>query len=129
MKGPITLRLIEVESRNARFVDKATGQPPVPGDCFYAPETRWAQLQLSNEYKKHALQRSPIIVVLPTVNGRGQWWCVDEQAFNGKQGYHGEGWTVTGVLPQITVTPSIQTDEYHGWVKSGVLEPTSDSKC
>lgn len=31
------------------------------------------------------------------------------------------GWTVTGELPNITITPSIGAADYHGWVTDGVL--------
>lgn len=31
------------------------------------------------------------------------------------------GWTVTGELPNISITPSIGSQSYHGFVQNGVL--------
>ncbi|HEX4620123.1 MAG TPA: hypothetical protein VH208_01025 [Myxococcaceae bacterium] len=45
----------------------------------------------------------------------GQEWWIDGPASNGA------GWTRTGEPPVLTVTPSILTDRYHGWLRAGVL--------
>lgn len=62
--------------------------------------------------------RPPIIVVCP---GRGHW-CPDQGSSNG------DGWTVTGEVPNITASPSIWVSqgegaprEYHGWLQNGVF--------
>jgi hypothetical protein len=100
--------------------------PPKVGDCWYAPE-------MVNEYRDHYLQylsdeykttwlgkRPPIIVQLP--GGKfGFGFCIDEGARNnGVWSTH--GWTVTGELPKITVSPSINCiGIYHGFIHNGVL--------
>lgn len=62
--------------------------------------------------------RPPICVVCPG----GGHWCPDQKSNNG------DGWTVTGVVPEITCTPSIWVSqgqgpprEYHGWLNAGVF--------
>lgn len=112
----VPLRLVEVVRDKEGFTRAKSGERLVPGDCYFAPEYRWATLQLSSCYPG-PMVRKPIFIVLPD----GLHWCVDEKAFNPELGYHGDGWEVTGELPNISVTPSIQTDRYHGWVKNGVL--------
>ena len=47
----------------------------------------------------------------------GGEWNIDGPSTNGS------GWTRTGTPPEITVTPSIQTANYHGHLKAGIFEP------
>jgi hypothetical protein len=54
-------------------------------------------------------KRPPICVTCP--NGRE--WCVDAKSSNG------DGWKVTGDVPNITCHPSIVVPEYHGWLRNG----------
>ncbi len=60
----------------------------------------------------------------------GQTWCPWKRAFNNAQGYHGEGWEITGEIPaRMTVSPSINAspdrkdpkDRWHGYLTDGVL--------
>lgn len=51
-------------------------------------------------------KRDPICVVCPN----GEHWEIDRRSSNG------DGWTVTGELPDIVVTPSIVVEGYHGWL-------------
>jgi hypothetical protein len=48
-------------------------------------------------------------------------WCIDGYAHNnGVRTPH--GWTRTGTPPNVSVSPSILTPNYHGWLRNGVLE-------
>lgn len=59
----------------------------------------------------------------------GADWLMDGPAQNcpdiahhGHAG-HGEcGWTRLGIAPQITVTPSVSSPRFHGWLRDGVLK-------
>jgi hypothetical protein len=55
-----------------------------------------------------------IIVALPP-DGGDDWWHVDGYAKGGGK------WTRTGEPPNISVTPSILTPRYHGFLQGGVL--------
>jgi hypothetical protein len=105
------------------WVDRATGDKPVPGDIFYAaheldePYRSW----LSSKY--WALpepRRLPIVVVLPN----GVWFCVDQQA-SGNRGQPEEpGWDVSGSIDCLTVKPSINiVGSWHGYLTDGILRP------
>lgn len=55
-------------------------------------------------------------VIFITLPG-GAEWCPDMVSSES-----GQGWTVTGELPNITVRASVhQIGRYHGWVTDGVL--------
>lgn len=56
-----------------------------------------------------------LLVVCPPGTSWGDHWHVDGHANNGP------GWERTGIIPNITATPSIQTPRYHGWLRNGVL--------
>ncbi len=67
-----------------------------------------------------------LTVVLPpepeSGDSRGHWWHVDGPSRN--NGVPGPGWTRTGDPrnpPSLTVTPSILTGDYHGFLQGGVL--------
>jgi len=76
---------------------------------------------LSSYYLRDwALKRPPIVVVLP----KGGEWCCDQVASNG------DGWKVTGEVPNITCHPSIGRGNptgkttgyiYHGFLRNGVF--------
>lgn len=57
-------------------------------------------------------------------------WPVDGKASNSDS-----GWTRTGTLPKITVSPSIGMGEkgsgryFHAFLRNGFLEPCGDSEC
>lgn len=59
-------------------------------------------------------------VALPP-NGGYDSWCIDGPSIN--NGAFGPGWHRTGEPPNITVTPSILTPRYHGWLRGGELTP------
>jgi hypothetical protein len=54
-------------------------------------------------------------VILPPARGMVDEWHVDGRAVSGGR------WTRTGTPPRITVSPSILTDAYHGFLQNGVL--------
>jgi len=65
-----------------------------------------------------------LVVVLPPAksDSRGHWWHVDGPSRN--NGVPGPGWTRTGDPhnpPSLSVTPSILTSDYHGFLTAGVL--------
>lgn len=60
-------------------------------------------------WRDWAAIRPPICVVCPN----GEWWEIDRKSSNG------DGWAVTGDLPNITCTPSIVVPGYHGFLQNG----------
>jgi hypothetical protein len=60
-------------------------------------------------WRDWAAKRPPICVVCPN----GEQWEIDRWSSNGT------GWTVSGDLPDICVSPSIVVDGYHGFLGSG----------
>lgn len=55
------------------------------------------------------------------------WWNTNDRASTGPGNELGPYWDVTGTPPGITVSPSIDdrssSRPWHGWIRSGVLEP------
>lgn len=90
---------------------------PSPGMCWRVPvpdgqDHIWGH-KLSDTWRASGRDYA-IFVTLPATGD----WCVDAFASDKSTG----GWTVTGELPTITVTPSINAvGRYHGWVQNGVL--------
>lgn len=129
MEREIPLRLVELEmkrlSPNATtWVIKGTDERPKAGDCFYCPPTYMRFLPpLTRNWPG---DRAPIVIVLPD----GTWWAPEGQAYNETKGdYYGEGWEVTGALPNVTIRPSIRSPMYHGFVTDGKLVACGDSRC
>lgn len=65
-----------------------------------------------------------LVVVLPpeAADTRSHWWHVDGPSRN--NGVPGPGWTRTGDPrnpPSLSVTPSILTPDYHGFLTNGIL--------
>jgi len=60
-------------------------------------------------WRDWADKRPPICVVCPN----GEWWEIDRKSSNG------DGWAVTGDLPNITCAPSIVVEGYHGFLRDG----------
>jgi hypothetical protein len=59
-----------------------------------------------------------LIVVLPD----GRHWAIDTPSSSGGH------WTRTGNAPHLTVTPSILTPGYHGWLQNGILSDDLDGR-
>jgi len=110
-------------------VEKDRGFDRNVGHAFYAP---WLlkdpHTWLSKQYMTEWLgKRDPIVVVLPMRSGDktiGFHFCIDGPASSGKKNgdEYRDGWTVTGSLPLITVSPSINAEGcYHGWIQNGQI--------
>jgi len=93
---------------------------PHVGDMFPAPH--WLDpaclKKLSPAYLAERRQkRQPLVVVLPG----GAYFCIDCRAWSEGKSY-GDGWTVTGEPPNVTLSPSINIiGHYHGWIQNGVI--------
>lgn len=87
-----------------------------PGDMWFAP---WMtnSTDLSRQYLRDWQgKRPPIAVITPD----GYPFLIDSKYSRSPIG--GDGWTVTGEAPNITVSPSInRVGFYHGWLKNGIL--------
>lgn len=64
-------------------------------------------------WRDWADKRPPIAVVGPN----GEEWGIDRKSSNG------DGWRVTGMLPNITCEPSIVLTGYHGYLRNGEFTP------
>lgn len=62
-------------------------------------------------WRDWSAKRAPIAVVCPN----GEVWEVDRKSSNG------DGWRVTGDLPDLTCEPSIVVDGYHGYLRGGLF--------
>ena len=100
---------------------------PVPGDPDGRTEDDWRKKELGSRYltlpdNPERPRRAPILICLPDDGSSPTIWCPDCMAWNSAQGSHGHGWEVNGVLPNVTITPSINyPGRYHGWVQAGVV--------
>lgn len=135
------------------------GDFPVVGDGWYAPlmlERDYFRESLSPRY--WALpepRRAPIIVRLPntidfcvdtsfwrhvkepckhnmpdgTIKPVNECPFCDDSGMSRRGEYYGDGWTVTGDLPRITVSPSINiVGSYHGWIQNGVISEDCEGR-
>lgn len=102
-KQLFTLSIYESKATGERWLENAL---PIGAmfDAWWFP----------NEWKG-ADQRT-LAVVLPP--GSGNVWIIDAPASSGNH------WQRTGVPPNITVTPSILTPRYHGFLTNGILIET-----
>lgn len=109
---PIPLRQVEpwpdYESRQpGMFWTTALDAPMQSGDETYG---EYYAHMLSNAFK--ASGRDYVIhLVLP----EKLIWTIDLKSNNG------DGWVVTGDLPNITCHPSVDTGSYHGWIRDGAI--------
>ena len=103
------------------------------GDCWYATpgqggvwfmhidgdELHRTRLTIAPEHTN----ARPAIVVLPYVGlPMGVPFCLHSPTL-GPGGWGNAGWTVSGELPDVTVSPSIDVRGYwHGHLRAGVLE-------
>lgn len=69
-------------------------------------------------WRDWADKRAPICVVCPN----GEQWEIDRKSRDG------DGWTVTGELPNITCSPSIVVDGYHGFLRDGLFTADVDGR-
>jgi hypothetical protein len=89
------------EDGRQTYIRAALGRKPLPGAMF---DTFWRP----NARKEDGLA---ISVILPN----GLDWCIDGEASSG--GF----WERTGTPPNLTVSPSIQGGDYHGYLRDGAL--------
>lgn len=103
-----------------------------PGDCWYAipkngqwyfyPEDAAHEAREIQIAPEHA-GKHPMIVVFPGE----QPWCI-HSPFLTKEGWGSSGWQVSGELPKITVSPSLnfqsqyRPNAFHGHVIGGVVK-------
>lgn len=86
------------------FVRKDTGEEMTLRDC--PPGAMWD----ASWYDEKGPDGKSLVVRTP-----GGDWHVDGEAKGGG------GWTRTGEVPLLTVTPSILQPSYHGWLREGFL--------
>jgi hypothetical protein len=112
-------RFIDIFGKDHSFKDLPIGTMfplPVNANMDEWPWFLADKSYLSDYYFEHNKHRRPLFVVLPkkvlfVIDGK----CNDDGVSYG-------GWQVTGVAPNITVSPSINIrGAYHGWLQNGVI--------
>lgn len=123
---PYPLRMLS-DAERVRWHVGPYSESFTPGSCYFAPwllTARWSNTLGMHYRRKWASVREPILIWLPNEAGS---WSPDQMACDGERGWHGDGWTVVGDLPDITVTPSINiAGRYHGYLTRGVLSDDMD---
>jgi hypothetical protein len=95
-----------------------------PGACWYDEELLDWQHLLSKRYLSIKDTRMPIVVLIPDGNSLTHF-CVDFFPTDNKEG----SWQVSGTLPAITITPSINlVGRYHGFIRNGILEDDCEGR-
>lgn len=70
-------------------------------------------------------RRVPLVVKLPDLTE----FVIDGVYWNPEQGFHGDGWTVEGIPPQLTLAPSINiVGSYHGYIANGIIGDDVDGR-
>jgi len=103
------------------MADRATHRPLRPGDMFYHRRVlerfpAW----LAPNYRRENAHRPPVAVIPPDTT----LFLVDGVQYDSGSRYYGDGYTVRGVAPRLTITKPI-TDHpsgWRGWLQDGVLE-------
>lgn len=104
-----------METITCRMIDFAEDPDyvPVPGDMWFETGEEYGYHVSANYLRDSAAKRKPLWVCLSGL----VWFPIDSAPTNG-----GDGWTVTGDPPAITVSPSINVvGIWHGWLRNGVL--------
>lgn len=97
------------------------------GDMWFLdlPEEELRERHLTAYYWANNSHRKPLVVMLPRSdypNGK-LYFLMDGQCFSAERGHY-DGWTVTGIPPLMTVTPSIHFPGcYHGFLGSQGVPP------
>ena len=86
------------------MADRATHRPLRPGDTFYdhAVLTRFPAW-LAPNYRRRNAHRPPVAVILPDTT----LFLVDGLPYDSGSGYYGDGYTVRGDAPRLTITEPI----------------------
>lgn len=102
------------------------GKPPRIGAIWYDHRLLAARHRPSLS-QKYLAQRAPLVIALP-----GYDFPLDalEWKWDGtKVIYHGNGWTISGDPPKITVTPSINLyGIWHGHITNGVVTKDAEGR-
>ena len=126
---PWQCRLVDDPEERKRLREEH-GRLPV-GTMWHDPELfpaagtpRPEHGYLSRQYfAAHAGRRAALMVVLPNHHAI----CLDACATGHFD--DGDGWTVTGDAPNVTVSPSINwIGSYHGWLQGGVLSDDCEGR-
>lgn len=103
-----------------------------PGDCWYAVRDgeAWCAFDSGPDAMRRPLHIAPqhiaagarpMLVILP---GGPDLPCGDLHSLHMVASGGTTGWTITGELPRITVSPSINVvGRWHGWIRDGVIVP------
>lgn len=89
------------------------------GDMWFldVPAEELKERHLTAQYFAQNANRKPLVVMLPGRN----YFLIDAQCWNPERSHY-DAWTVTGVPPNITVSPSINmVGRYHGFLQNGVI--------
>lgn len=100
---------------------------PQPGDIWPMPIE---DPEIQAYYEKHVFsleylrdwngKRPALMICLPGAGPR-----ILDQKWRDSQ----HGWTITGLPPRLTASPSIHIlDKYHGWLRDGVLTDDVDGR-
>ena len=104
------------------YFDPLNELPGIPGvnrQPMISADRRGSVGFLSVHYwRDWADKRAPVCVVCPN----GEWWEIDRKSSNG------DGWVVTGELPNITCAPSVVVPGYHGFLKGGEFTPDLEGR-
>lgn len=96
------------------------------GAAYFDPE--WHSLSAGyNQIWKS--QRHPLLVKLPSSAFKGgEWFCVDQPERG--QPIGGQGWEVVGVVPKLTLAPSINCEgRYHGRIQNGIIADDCEGRA
>lgn len=112
--GDVSYQLVEVEP----WPDYEARRPGicwrVPLDWPVANSTYGEEYDFALSPEFRASGRDYVIkIVLP--GGKGVWDC-DHVSVDGAS-----GWTITGELPNITASPSVDSGIYHGFLRDGAF--------
>ena len=97
-----------------------TGERERAGKHVMFSESRRGELGFLSVYywRDWADKRAPLCIVCPN----GEQWEIDRKSSNG------DGWQVTGEWPNLTASPSIIVQGYHGWLKNGEFSADLDGR-
>lgn len=96
---------------------------PVNADMNMWPWYLAVDSNLSDYYKQHNSHRRPLFIVLPGKD----LFLIDGKCWSDGKTYG--GWTVSGEIPNITVSPSINIGGfYHGWLQNGVVSDDCEGR-
>lgn len=115
-----------------KFIDSpAKGGPRIfeIGDCwFVTPDSvgHYYLKELSQNYRsQNEASRPPVCVWLPNHT----IFCLDQCPLVNGEWVRGGGWGVTGVMPNFTVTLSINcAHSYHGFITNGIISDDCDGR-